>query len=230
MMDAASIRTACILILVVGLLGSVGPGATLGEFSDSHDGTASFEAADNFGGGGGPNANLQGPGTVTEGNTISLDGSGSTGKGQLTYTWSLNGNGTLSETGNQADYTAEAGFDSSFTVTVELSVQNNKGSDSTTHTITVQPQQSGNQDPTASFTASRQGNGQSKWYNLDGSTSTDPEGRALTYDWDIDGDGDYELTDASATPPKQKFQSPTTVTLQVTDDGGNTDTESKTVG
>src|SRR5262249_54046396 len=55
---------------------------------------------------------------------------------------------------------------------------------------------------------------------FDGTTSTDPEGTALTYAWDLDGDGDYD--DSTASKPSFTYSSAgvVTVRLRVTDAAG----------
>ena len=63
---------------------------------------------------------------------------------------------------------------------------------------------------------------------FDASASTDPEGGALTYDFDLDGDGTYELTDEDAKQSKRYYKTGTfTVKVRVHDEGGLTDTDSE---
>jgi PKD repeat protein len=58
------------------------------------------------------------------------------------------------------------------------------------------------------------------------STSTDPGGRIVRYQWDLDGDNDYELDSTEPITPERTFEVPGTynVRLLVTDDEGWPDT------
>ena len=64
---------------------------------------------------------------------------------------------------------------------------------------------------------------------FDGTTSTDPEGQALTYAWDLDGDGAYD--DSTAATPSFTYTTAGTVTvrLRVTDPGGLQGTATTTI-
>lgn len=64
---------------------------------------------------------------------------------------------------------------------------------------------------------------------FDGGGSTDPEGRALTYAWDLDGDGAYD--DAATARASYTYRSPATVAvrLRVTDPAGKTGSATQTI-
>jgi len=63
---------------------------------------------------------------------------------------------------------------------------------------------------------------------LNGSASTDFDGSVVEYEWDTDGDGEYDLSAGSASRVDHVFATPgnRTVGLRVTDDAGATDVAS----
>jgi glucose/arabinose dehydrogenase len=65
--------------------------------------------------------------------------------------------------------------------------------------------------------------------SFDGSGSSDPQGDALTYAWDLDDDGAFD--DANGPTPSWTYQDPGTYTpeLRVTDPGGESDTDAVTI-
>ena len=78
--------------------------------------------------------------------------------------------------------------------------------------------------PTAVANASPLDTATNTAISLDGSGSSDPDGSISAYDWDVDDDNSYEKSGATAS----KSYSSTGVkpiTLRVTDDNGNTDTD-----
>jgi glucose/arabinose dehydrogenase len=77
-----------------------------------------------------------------------------------------------------------------------------------------------NDAPTARATATPASGAVPLAVQFDGTTSSDPNGDALTYAWDLDGDGEYD--DASVARPTRTYTSPAAVTvgLRVTDTGG----------
>ncbi|RXK51578.1 PKD domain-containing protein [Halorientalis pallida] len=111
-------------------------------------------------------------------------------------------------------------------VTITVFYNPTAGGPTERSTFTIRPGGTGgNQVPTADLqitTAS--GNNQ---YNLDGSGSSDPDGSITTYEWDLDDDGIFD--DATGqTPGKTKIDA-SRVSLRVTDDSGDADTETKAV-
>ncbi len=88
---------------------------------------------------------------------------------------------------------------------------------------------SGNQAPTAVIGASPASGPSPLLVNLDGTGSTDPEGSALTYAWDLDDDGQYD--DSTASKPTVTFTTAGThtVRLRVTDAGLATGTASRPI-
>jgi glucose/arabinose dehydrogenase len=86
-----------------------------------------------------------------------------------------------------------------------------------------------NKLPTASFTAVPDQGDAPLDVQFDAGASSDPEGSALTYAWDLDGDGQYD--DATGATASRSYSSigNVTVGLRVTDIAGGTDTDSHVV-
>ena len=83
----------------------------------------------------------------------------------------------------------------------------------------------GDQPPVAAIDASPVSGPAPLTVNFDGSGSSDAEGGALTFAWDLDGDGAFD--DASTPTASWTYETAadTTVGLRVTDPGGQTDIE-----
>jgi PKD repeat protein/glucose/arabinose dehydrogenase len=82
-----------------------------------------------------------------------------------------------------------------------------------------------NQPPTAVANATPTSGSAPLTVNFNGSASSDPNGDALTYAWDLDGDGAFD--DSTASQPTYTYtqQGSYTATLKVTDPGGLSDTD-----
>jgi PKD repeat protein len=80
-----------------------------------------------------------------------------------------------------------------------------------------------NQPPVARATASPTSGPASLTVSFDGTTSSDPDGDALSYEWDLDGDGAYN--DSSEPQPSRTYSTGSyQVGLRVTDSRGASDT------
>jgi glucose/arabinose dehydrogenase len=86
-----------------------------------------------------------------------------------------------------------------------------------------------NQPPVAAATATPQSGNAPLTVQFSGAGSTDPEGGALTYAWDLDGDGAYD--DSTIVNPTWTYSTPAAVPvgLRVTDPGGLSATTTVTV-
>ena len=87
----------------------------------------------------------------------------------------------------------------------------------------------GNHTPTADASATPTSGQVPLHVNFSGTGSTDPDGDALTYAWDLDGDGAYD--DSTAAQPSFDYGTAGTYTvrLRVTDPGGLSGTDSLTI-
>jgi glucose/arabinose dehydrogenase/PKD repeat protein len=98
--------------------------------------------------------------------------------------------------------------------------------DGTVHRITYT---AANQPPTAVITASPTNGPLPLTVSFDGTGSTDPEGKPLSYSWDLNGDGTF----GDATGPTASYTYTTAgvyhPSLRVTDDQGATDTTQVTI-
>jgi hypothetical protein len=95
--------------------------------------------------------------------------------------------------------------------------------------ITLDPGGS-NQVPNASFTLSPNPVGFNTTVTFNGSASKDPDGSIVKYEWDLDGNGTYEVSGSSSSTTR-KYTSDATieVRLRVTDNKGATDVSVKTL-
>jgi glucose/arabinose dehydrogenase len=88
---------------------------------------------------------------------------------------------------------------------------------------------SGNQPPTAHIVASPTSGAAPLDVHFDAGGSSDPEGLALTYAWDLDGDGQFD--DATGVTTSHTYTNPgnVTVRLRVTDVDGASDTTTQLI-
>jgi len=160
--------------------------------------------------------------TVFAGEPLTLNASGST-EGDisdgLSYEWIFN-DGNATET---SDPTVDYIYSEEGTFNVTLQVRDGDGGvDTDTTTVTVQ-----NAPPVADA-GSNQTVSVNETAAFDGSTSSDPDGETLTYEWDLNGDGAFE---ESGTDVSRAYATSGTytVTLRVSDGDGGVDTDTVSV-
>jgi PKD repeat protein len=164
--------------------------------------------------------------SVTSGDVVTLDASGSTDPdGQtLTYSWSQTDGDpvVLSDpTDPQPTFTAP---DGDGTLVFEVTVDD--GTATSTASVTITVNAAPNQAPTAILDVNPTGGQAPLEVTFDGTASSDLDGTIASYAWDF-GDGGTS-TDPSGTYTYTAAGS-FTVTLVVTDDRGATDTATTTV-
>ena len=171
---------------------------------------------------------------IDVGETVTFDGSASTagepGDTISLYQWDLDGNGTFERTGRTHTRT----YSTAGAVAVTLRVTDTGGAtDSASQNITV----NSNIPPTAAFTAPHldrpggtAGMDVGETVNFDGSASNpgEPSDSISKYEWDLDGNGTFEIAGAT---PSRSYSTPgaVTVTLRVTDAKNATDTATLTI-
>ncbi len=175
--------------------------------------------------------------SVTEGDTVTLDASGSSAaySGELTYAWTAPTGVTLSSaSAEKPTFTApdvEAATEYDFEVTVTEAVTNLTDTD--TVTITVNPEGAA-AGPVADAGAD-QSVKRGATVTLDGSASTPSvDGATLTYAWTQTDDSGFEVELSSATTAQPTFTAPSedaTLTFQlvVTEEGVGSDMDTVTI-
>lgn len=153
---------------------------------------------------------------------VTLDGSASIDPDGtiVDYAWDFDGDGSFDQNGSApvVNHTYEiAGV-----FNVVLRVTDNLGATDTDFAVITVG------DPDMPPTAAGVGTADAEnplLVHFDATGSTDLDGEIVSYDWDFDGDGTFDLLDGGPTPNHlySSFGSKTVI-LRVTDDKGNTDT------
>jgi len=166
------------------------------------------------------------PSTPNPDDEVELDATESSDNGTIeSYEWDTNGDGDYDSYGDADDGpTTSETFESGGTYTVGLRVTDDNGNtDTTTTQITVE-----NPDPSASFEYAPSTPNPDDEIELDASGSSDPDGSIESYEWDTNGDGDYDsygdADDGPTTSVTFETGGTYTVRLRVEDNGGETDT------
>ena len=182
-----------------------------------------------------PTASISAPARVNEGDTVTLDGTGSTDDPDGTissYAWTTNDTSITITNPSQAtaSFTAPSvEKDTSLVITLKVT-DNNDGTDSAQHTMTIT---NVNQLPTASISAPARVN-EGDTVTLDGTGSTDdPDGTISSYAWTTN-DTSITITNpsqatASFTAPSVEKDTSLVITLKVTDNNDGTDSAQHTM-
>jgi subtilisin-like proprotein convertase family protein len=165
------------------------------------------------------------PNPQLPGQAVQFDASESTdANGTIVkYEWDLDNDATFEVDGG-ASPTHSHVFPTRGQYPVELRVTDDEDNQSTT-TVNV----SVTQPPVAAFTAAPPSPLTGEDVTLDASTSSDPDGAPLArFEWDLDGDGNFELDTATTATTTTQYATPGTrsVRVRVTDQDGATDVAS----
>jgi formylglycine-generating enzyme required for sulfatase activity len=172
------------------------------------------------------------PPSGTTATVFQLDASGCTdtedSTSALQVRWDWESDGTW-DTEYTTTKTASHQYGSTGTKTVTLGVKDTGGlTDTETRAVPV-----GNGQPTAAFTVAPESGTTATMFEFDASGSTDTEDPAsaleVRWDWESDGTWDTEYSMAKTASHQHASPGTKTVTLEVRDTGGLTDTETHTV-
>jgi len=155
---------------------------------------------------------------------VAFDASGSWARdgSTLTYDWDMDGDGTFEVTGGTE--TVDHTFDTAGDHTVRVRVTDGENRTATAN-ASVTVTEPAEVDPVADLGAYPDTGTAPLSVGLDASASWSRIGGELTYDYDIDSDGDYEYTDAGDNISHEYTAAGSyTATVRVTDTQNNTDT------
>ncbi len=140
----------------------------------------------------------------------------------VSYQWDFNGDGVFDRTGVNPTWT----FPAAGTYNVRLVVTDNRGATGqTTRPVTVV---AANQPPVAQFTYTPPSPRPGDWIRFDASTSFDPDGSIVSYQWDFQNDGIFDAT-GQVVFRQYGVAGTYTVRLLVTDNQGATGQTTQTV-
>ena len=158
------------------------------------------------------------PSSVSTGDQVTLSARDSVDEGQIVrYQWDVDGDGGFErDTGATATTIVAYARAGTYSPSVRVTDADGNSTDATTQVSVA------DRPPNASFSPSANPAYAPATVTFDGSGSSDPDGRIVRYEWDLDGDGSFELS-GQASSASRRYVEPGTVrvTLRVTDDRGN---------
>ena len=173
-----------------------------------------------------PTADAGGPYSAETGETITLDATDSadTDGTIALYAWDLDGDGQYDDaTGATVQYSATTAG----SYTVGLQVTDNDGA-TATDTAAVTISAASNVAPTADAGGPYSADA-GDTITLDATGSSDTDGTIALYEWDLDGDGQYDDATGITAQYSANLAGTYTVGLQVTDNDGATATDTATL-
>ena len=139
------------------------------------------------------------------------------------YDWDMDNDGTFELTDAGDSQAANYPTGGSYTVGVRV-FDDDGATDQTTATVEV------NNPPVADLVPTPASGNAPQAVSWDASGSTDSDGTIVQYDWDMDNDGTFEITDGGSSQPANYLTGGSyTVGVRVTDDDGATDQTTATV-
>jgi len=141
------------------------------------------------------------------------------------YEWDLDGDGLYEQATGPTPY-IDFTYTSAGTYDAAVQVTDNDGATATASAVVEVSGSTANLPPVASFFASVLAGPVPLAVAFDAAGSTDPDGQIVLYEWDLDGDGAFELSGAATTGAQHTYAAAELclAALRVTDDAGATDT------
>jgi PKD repeat protein len=169
-----------------------------------------------------------GPNPAPTGTTVGYDAAASKDidDGIAKYEWDLDGNGTY-ETNSGTTASASSSYATVGNRTIRLRITNGAGATALTSVVVSIT----NRAPEPSFTVTPNPVLSGSNTVLNASGSKDPDGTISKYEWDLDGNGSYEINGGSSSSTTRSFAASgeRTVGLRVTDNLGTTATTTRVV-
>ena len=180
-----------------------------------------------------PSADLQ-PATASGDTPLSVnfdatasDAGGDPGDSLLKYEWDLDGDGSYEGYGGVP--TISHTYYVVGTYTAKLRVTDSAGNQAT-DTSAISVNIPGNVSPTANLSAWPLSGVVPFGVDFDASASSDSDGAIVRYDWDLDGDGNFEFYDGGAAPNWTYVYAGSAIAkVRVTDDKGAQDIDTVTI-
>ena len=146
----------------------------------------------------------------------------------LSYTWDFGDGSTSNGVTTAHTYTQKAQGDGVYTVTLTVRFMDAKSGEQfeDTYTTTVVI---ANEKTAAYFTASPESGELPLKVHFDATASYDPDGEIASYEWDLDGDGNFDDGEGEEIDYEYTQEGDYEVTLRVTDNSGEYNTTTMTI-